>query len=147
MLALIIMPVLIINVLITMNLAGGFDHWDDQFPAGLSVLAQPDSVVLGVRNATGPFRFLVKNKHHLPLVGAKVVLQVGPSRSTAPARPPFHALSESSGAPRIPRVVRCADHRWQVQRVLPEHDFDFCAGIIPGSALAERLGPVCTPAL
>ena len=87
-LALIIMPVLIINVLITMNLAGGFDHWDDQFPAGLSVLAQPDSVVLGVRNATGPFRFLVKNKHHLPLVGAKVVLQVGPSRSTAPARPP-----------------------------------------------------------
>lgn len=76
MLALIIMPVLLVNVVIVTNLAGGFNHWDDLEPHIMSVLSQPPSIVLGVRNATGAFGFLVNNKYYLPLVNTRVTVEV-----------------------------------------------------------------------
>ncbi|KAJ1481646.1 hypothetical protein T484DRAFT_1806655 [Baffinella frigidus] len=101
MLALIIMPVLLVNVVIVTNLAGGFNHWDDLEPHIMSVLSQPPSIVLGVRNATGAFGFLVNNKYYLPLVNTRVTVEA--------------------------------------VAVIPEHEFSFCAGIISGSLLDERL--------
>ena len=78
MLALIIMPVLLVNVAIVTNLAGGFNNWDDLEPHILTVVARPPSMVLGVRNETGVFRFLVNNKFYLPLVDTRVTLEVPP---------------------------------------------------------------------
>ena len=106
--AILLFPAILLNLLIVRRISHVPDHWLDQRPAKMAILAAPTDLVLGVKSrASGrPLTVIATNKDSLPTVDCQVKVS-------------FVSME-------------------------PDADFDFCAGIVRGSNLDERLGGVCT---
>ncbi len=107
-LAIVLFPTILLNLIIVRRIDHVPDKWLDQIPAKMAILEAPTDLVLGVKSRASGRSLMViaTNKDSLPTVDCQV--KVG------------------------------------LVSMEPDASFDFCAGIVKGSNLDERLGSLCT---